>query len=419
MFALVDANSFYCSAEQVFNPRWRGKPLVVLSNNDGCIVAANKQALALGIKKFQPYFKMRKLCESQGIIACSSNYELYADLSHKMMQVIARFAPEQYIYSIDESFLSFEHCKHSANELIQQGHLLRNAVWKETRLPVCVGFAPTLTLAKLANHMAKKQVNYAGVCHLENQQLIQNLFKTLTPGDIWGIGRKTTSKLLALGIDNVQKLASLRPYMLTSAFNVEVERTIKELNGISCIGWDITRSDKQQIYSTRSVGQRITDIEALHQALATHVSIAAVKARKQQSLCGTLVAFASSSPFDARPSSFKISKHFTPPTNDTSTLIEAISTSMHELFKPQVRYYKIGVGLINLSQTQHQQLELFSHTKQNNELMLVLDAINQRYGRDSAFIAAQGIQQKWNMRRQLLTPQYTTRWQDIPKISCK
>ena len=267
MFALVDANSFYCSAEQVFRPEWRSKPLIVLSNNDGCIVAANKQAIALGIKKFQPYFKAKLLCEKMGVIVCSSNYELYADLSSKMMQVIGRFAPMQHIYSIDESFLDFVDCQQSVPCLIQHAHSLRKAVWKETRLPVCVGLGPTLTLAKLANHVAKKWPDYQGVCLLDDLQIRQQLFEQLAPSDVWGIGLRTAKKLLDQGVNSVSKLVRLNPHEIRQNFNVEVVRTIRELNGEVCKGWDEARSDKQQIFSTRSVGQRIIEITSLQQAL--------------------------------------------------------------------------------------------------------------------------------------------------------
>jgi DNA polymerase V len=413
MFALIDANSFYCSAEQVFRPEWRGRPIIVLSNNDGCIVAANKQAIALGIKKFQPYFKTKLLCEKMGIIVCSSNYELYADLSSKMMQVIGRFAPQQHVYSIDESFLDFDiPC------LVQHAQKIRKAVWKETRLPVCVGLGPTLTLAKLANHIAKKWPDYQGVCLLDNPQIRQQLFEQLAPRDVWGIGSRTAKKLSALGINNVSKLVRLNVHEIRRSFNIELLRTIKELNGEVCKGWDETRADKQQIFSTRSVGQRIIDITTLQQALAKHTAIAAVKARQQRSLCGTLMAFAANSPFDKQPRSFKIIKHFTQATNNTSDLLKAINENIDSLFQPGIQYYKVGIGLLNLSSEKHQQFELFSEPKSDDRVMKVLDNINQKYGTDSALIASQGIDEKWAMRRQFLTPQYTTKWHDIPKIHC-
>jgi DNA polymerase V len=417
MFALVDANSFYCSAEQVFRPEWRGKPIIVLSNNDGCIVAANKQAIALGIKKFQPYFKTKLLCEKMGIIVCSSNYELYADLSSKMMQVIGRFAPLQHVYSIDESFLDFRHCR-SIPCLVQHGHKIRKAVWKETRLPVCVGLGPTLTLAKLANHVAKKWPEYQGVCLLDNPQIREQLFKQLPPGDVWGIGRRTSKKLLEKGINSVSKLVRLNTHEIRQSFNVEVLRTIKELNGEKCKAWDETRADKQQIFSTRSVGQRIIEITTLQQALAKHTAIAAVKARQQGSLCGTLMAFAANSPFDKQPRGFKIIKHFTQPTNNTSDLLKAINENIDSLFQTGIQYYKVGVGLLNLSSEQHQQFELFSEPKSDDRVMKVLDNINQKYGTDTVLLASQGIDEKWAMRRQFLTPQYTTNWLDIPKVHC-
>lgn len=418
MFALIDANSFYCSAEQVFRPEWRGKAMIVLSNNDGCIVAANKQAIALGIQKFQPFFKARKLCEQAGIIACSSNYELYADLSHKMMQVIGRFGPSQHIYSIDESFLSFKNCHEAIPDLAQHAQKIRLAVWKETRLPVCVGIGKTLTLAKVANHVAKKFPGFNGVCVLDDNNFQKEVFKQLSPIDIWGIGRRTNEKLKQNGVLTAWQLSQLNLRILPLGFNVELERTIKELNGESCKIWDDVRADKLQIFSTRSLGKRITKVEDLNQALAKHAAIAALKAREQKSLCATLMVFASNSPFDNPPCSYKFLKQFNPPTNDTSLFLKAISENIHLLFKQGVAYYKVGIGLLSLSSEKHQQWDLFNLQQENTALMDVLDKINRRYGSDSAFFMAQGVDAQWSMRRELLTPQYTTNWKHIPHISC-
>ncbi|WP_025566086.1 Y-family DNA polymerase [Psychromonas sp. SP041] len=418
MFALIDANSFYCSAEQVFRPEWRGKPIIVLSNNDGCIVAANKQALALGIKKFQPFFKVQRFCEQAGIIVCSSNYELYADLSHKMMQVIARFGPEQYIYSIDESFLNFNGCNQAIPDLALHAQKIRLAVWKETRLPVCVGIGKTLTLAKVANHVAKKWPGFNGVCVFDDNAFKQEVFEQLSPSDVWGIGKKTNEKLKQNGVVNVRQLSELNIKNLPVGFNVELDRTIQELNGTACKLWDSVRADKLQIFSTRSLGARITSIESLNQALAKHASIAAEKARKQGSLCGTLLVFAANSPFDDNPCSYKFLHHFNPATNDTTHFLKAISDYIYLIFNPSIAYYKIGVGLLNLSSETHQQWDLFNPPHGNAPLMNVLDNINQRYGTNSAFFIAQGIAEKWAMRRNLLTPQYTTNWHHIPYISC-
>ncbi len=236
MYALVDANSFYCSAEQVFRPDWRGKPIVVLSNNDGCIVAANRQAKELGIPKFAPYFQLKEQCQKLGVIACSSNYELYADLSTKMMNIIGRFAPEQHVYSIDEIFLSFKHCP-SIKSLYERGLLIRRAVWKEARLPVCVGIGATLTLAKLANHAAKKLPGYNGVCVIDNEPDRIAILKSVEVGEVWGIGRRISKKLALMEINTAYDLASMPAGLARKQFSIEIERTVRELNGQACKQW--------------------------------------------------------------------------------------------------------------------------------------------------------------------------------------
>ncbi|HGF7231359.1 Y-family DNA polymerase [Vibrio cholerae] len=418
MFALVDANSFYCSAEQVFRPDWRCKPIIVLSNHDGCIVAANRQAKEAGIEKFKPYFQVKALCEQKGIIALSSNYELYADLSAKMMQVIGRFAPEQHIYSIDESFLSFERSYPAIKCFRAQGILLRRAVWRECRLPVCVGFGPTLTLAKVANHAAKKIEGYNGVCVLDNERERKAILGQLSVGDVWGIGRKITRRLELMGINTALKLANYPPALIRKEFNVEVERTVRELNGQKCKSWDTARADKKQIFSTRSAGQRITDLESLQQALCKHANIASFKARKQKSLCRVMLCFANSSPFDSLPVSRRAVHRFAYPTADVNQLTQAASQLAEQLFQQDVRFYKIGVGLIDLVDGQNEQPDLFNLTPNNPKLMNVYDTLNNKFGSETVFLAAQGISQKWSMRRQMLTPQYTTRWVDLPKIRC-
>ncbi|ENJ0996282.1 Y-family DNA polymerase [Vibrio vulnificus] len=418
MYALVDANSFYCSAEQVFRPDWHGKPMIVLSNNDGCIVAANRQAKEAGIEKFKPYFQVKALCEQKGIIALSSNYELYADLSAKMMQVIGRFAPEQHIYSIDESFLSFERSYPAIKCFREQGMLLRRSVWRECRLPVCVGFGPTLTLAKVANHAAKKIEGYNGVCVLDNERERKAILGQLSVGDVWGIGRKITRRLELMGINTALKLANYPPALIRKEFNVEVERTVRELNGQKCKGWDTARADKKQIFSTRSAGQRITDLESLQQALCKHADIASFKARKQKSLCQVMLCFANSSPFDSLPVSRRAVHRFAYPTADVNQLTQAASKLAEQLFQQDVRFYKIGVGLIGLVDGQNEQPDLFNLIPNNPKLMNVYDTLNNKFGSETVFLAAQGISQKWSMRRQMLTPQYTTRWVDLPKIKC-
>ncbi|AXX63373.1 Y-family DNA polymerase [Vibrio vulnificus] len=416
-YALVDANSFYASCESVFRPDWRGKPIIVLSNNDGCIVAANRQAIELGIKKFEPYFKVKDMCEIKGIIALSSNYELYSDLSMKMMGVIGRFAPEQYIYSIDESFLSFKRTYPAIPCLLSHCMNLRRAVWKECRLPVAVGVSKTLTLAKIANHAAKK-LGYRGVCVLEENKEIEAVLKQLPVSSVWGIGSQLSLRMKLMGINTAWDLASAPIDKIKRNFSVDVERTVRELNGQECLYWDSVRPAKRQIFSTRSMGERITDQNSLEQALTKHACIAAKKAREQGSLCKTIMFFAGNSPHDESHRSFRFLHEFTFPTSDSLHLSQVATCAAEALFQEGIRYYKIGAGLISLIDGKHYQNDLFNETPVNDELMHVLDSINHKYGSDTLFVGSQGINPKWGMRRDMLTPRYTTQWGDIPRIKC-
>ncbi|MGF1736784.1 Y-family DNA polymerase [Photobacterium satsumensis] len=418
MYALVDANSFYCSAEQVFRPDWRNKPMVVLSNNDGIIVAANRLAREAGVEKFKGYFEMRGLCEAKGVIACSSNYELYGDLSAKMMEVIGRFAPEQHVYSIDESFLAFHQCQQAIPDLSHHAQLLRRAVWRECRLPVCVGIGSTLTLAKVANHAAKKVQGYQGVCVIETEAERYAILSQMKTSDVWGIGRRIAKRLAFMGVNTALELAAMRPDLARKSFSVEVERTVRELNGEVCKGWDCARADKKQIFSTRSVGERITCPDSLRQALCKHAGMAAEKLRRQHSLVRVMLVFASNSPYDERPQGFKQIYRFAYPTDDSTAITKAVASLLDQIYASGVRYYKIGVGLIDLVSGEHAQGDLFDESTTNPALMAVFDSLNQRYGRDSVFLAAQGIEPKWTMRRDFLSPQYTTQWRDIPRIRC-
>lgn len=418
MYALVDANSFYCSAEQVFRPDWRNKPMVVLSNNDGCVVAANRLAKEAGIPKFEPYFKIKDLCELKKVIVLSSNYDLYANLSMNMMNVIGRFAPEQYIYSIDESFLSLDKTADAIPCLRTHGRNLRRAVWKECRLPVCVGFGATLTLAKVANRIAKSSRAYNGVCVIDTEQARIEYLSSISASDVWGIGRRLSDRMKFMGINTALDLARLDPSKARKDFNVNVERTVRELNGIRCLHWDNMAVPKKQIFSTRSVGERITDLHSLTEAIAKHCGIASRKARGQHSLCRTMVVFAGNSPFDARPVSKKVIHQFAYPTADVTTITKVASELTKQVFAEGIEYYKIGVGLIELVSGEHEQGDLFNPKPNNDKLMRVFDGLNTRFGSSTLFLASQGIEQKWDMRRERLTPSYTSDWKALPKIKC-
>ncbi|WP_159820303.1 Y-family DNA polymerase [Colwellia sp. 20A7] len=418
MYALVDAVSFYASAEKVFDPSIRNKPVVVLTNNDGCICAVCPIARRLGIPKFKPYFQIKYFLEKHGVVVRSSNYELYADLSERMMNVIARYCDNQYIYSIDESFLEFKNYGNLIGDWHKYGHEIRKAIWKETRLPVGVGFGTTPTLAKAANHAAKKLTGFNGVAVIDSNQTSRPILKRMSVTDVWGIGNRLGKKLNLLGINTADQLMQQSAKEMRRQFSVVVERTVNELNGITCLSWDEVRAPKQEIFSTRSFGQRITDHQALMFALVTHGSIVGRKLRQQHSLVKRLMIFASSSPHENQYYKKSIVYEFPVATDSSSQIASAISIVLQDIFQIGVYFYRCGVGAISLESQQYQQPDFFTPSQPSPLIMNCFDKINQRYGQGAVTLASEGRAEKWQMRRSLLSPQYTSRWRDIPKISC-
>ena len=418
MYALVDAVSFYASAEKVFDPSIRNKPVVVLTNNDGCVCAVCPIARKLGIPKFEPYFKIKWLLQKHGVVVRSSNYELYADLSEKMMNVISRYADNQHIYSIDESFLHFKNYDGVITNWHQYGHEIRRAIWKETKLPVGVGFGTTSTLAKAANHAAKKLSGFNGVAVIDNAQNSQRILERMDVSDVWGVGRKISQRLHHQGIQTAYQLSTQSPKAIRKQFSVVTERTVNELNGISCLSWDEIRESKREIFSTRSFGQRIADIHTLQSALATHGAIVAKKVRRQSSLVKKLMIFASSSPHDENYYKQTMIYKFPVATDNSCDIAKAISLVLADIFVAGVRFYRCGVGAIELESRAFQQPDLFVTDNSNPALMNCLDKINNRYGQGILTLGVEGQSKSWQMKRHFLSPQFTTSWRDIPKIRC-
>ncbi|MFL7013680.1 Y-family DNA polymerase [Enterovibrio norvegicus] len=415
MIALVDANAYYAAAECVYNPALRGQGIAILSNNDGCVVACNQIAQQAGVKKFKPYFEMKHLANRVKFL--SSNYELYGHISDQMMKVIGEHAPEQFIYSIDESFLNFKGCKDV--DFRQTAMTLRRQVWRRCRIPVSVGIGPTLTLAKCASH-ASKRLGYNGICVLDSLNITRNVLSQMDVGDVWGIGARLKARLnTEMRIFKAEQLAALSPSLARKSYSVDVERIVHELNGVSTRVWDESaRADKQQIFSTRSVGQRIENVEELKEALISHVAIAAAKLRKQKSAAGTLMLFAHSSSFDKSDGGigFRHIHHFKTRCDDTLVMSQIASRVADLKFQSRLRYYKIGVGLLDLSSQTNAQIDMFDEQLGNPQLMSILDSLNEKYGRDTLFCASQGIKPRWAMRREMLSPAYISDWRDIPII---
>ena len=394
--------------------------MVVLTNNDGQVVAVCGIAKRLGLKKFVPYFQAKEQLGAAGAIVRSSNYELYADLSQRMMDTCARFAPEMHIYSIDEAFLFYGAYKPPGQTWYEHARLIRRTVWDEVRLPTGVGVGPTPTLAKAASHAAKRIDGFRGLAVIDGDTVRRHVLSNMLVTDVWGIGKRIGARLNDLGIIDALTLSEQDPRRMRRRFSILVENTVLELNGEVRMSWDEVRSPKKEIFSTRSFGNRITERAELKAALAAHAEIVGAKLRRQASVAGAMMIFASNSPHDKTGFQRK-STHisFTIPTSDTRALLAAISSAMDQLFRSGIPYYRCGVGLLDISPMHRQQFDLFHPTPDDRGLMACMDTINGRYGRNTMHLAAKGFDQKFSMRREFLSPQYTTRWRDIPIIRCE
>ncbi|BCK87787.1 protein UmuC [Sideroxyarcus emersonii] len=418
--ALVDCNNFYVSCERVFNPKLEGQPVVVLSNNDGCAVARSNEVKALGIKMGEPWFKMKDIAEKHGIIALSSNYTLYGDMSARVMSILSNFSPDQEIYSIDESFLDLAGFR--PESLQDYGQQIRKAVRQSVGIPVCVGIADSKTLAKLANHCAKKGLaGKDGVCdfgRLDKRQL-SSLFAGIEVGEVWGIGRRISARLSELGIETVEDLRQADPEYIRQQFSVVVERTVKELNGIPCIELEEASAPRQQIMVSRSFGQPVTTLDDLSESIAYFTTRAAEKLRHDGSVAANLCVYIRTNPFKPEEPQYSRSLivPLIQPTDDTTKLVRAALEGLKAAFRPGFRYKKSGVLLMGLQPKGAIQATLFDDPvaqAKSNSMMKVMDQINRKMGQGSVAVAASGIQKRWAMRRKNKSPAYTTEWGELP-----
>jgi len=418
--ALVDCNNFYVSCERVFNPRLEGVPVVVLSNNDGCAVARSGEVKALGIKMGEPWFKMKEMAQRHGIIALSSNYTLYGDMSARVMSILSNFSPKQEIYSIDECFLDLD--GFDPNTLMDYGQKIRHTVRQGTGIPVCVGIAATKTLAKLANHCAKKGfAGSDGVCDFGrlNDQQLSILFSSMGVGEVWGIGRRITAKLQQLNIKTIEDLRRANPEYIRQQFSIVVERTVKELNGISCIELEEAGEPRQQIMVSRSFSHPVTSFQELSESVASYTTTAAEKLRKDRSLVASICVFIHTNNFKPEEPQYSPSMvvPLTNPTDDTLKLIRAATEGLKRIYRQDYRYKKSGVLLMGLHPKGIQQGSLFddpANQAKSDDLMKVMDAINIKMGKGSVSIAAGGVQKDWSMKREKKTPNYTSNWKELP-----
>lgn len=419
VFALIDCNNFYASCEKLFRPDLKHTPIVVLSNNDGCVVARSKEAKALGIKMGVPMFQIQDEIKQHGIVCFSSNYALYADLSNRVMTILEEEAPRLEVYSIDEAFMDLTGVDH-VTDLLTFGKQIKAKVDQWTGITVGVGIAPTKTLAKLANHAAKKYPATGSVVNLMDPDRQKRLLALVDVSDVWGVGRRTTAKLKVRGIHTALDLANADPKSIRSEFSVVLERTVRELNGVSCLDLELVRPTKQQIICSRSFGHKVTDKRELREAIAKYTTRAAEKLRGEKRLCRVISVFIRTSPFIPNEPQYAktLSVELPNPTDDTRDLLDVADVLLHRLYRANYRYAKGGVMLADFYEHGAFQQDLFrvNSTKQNsNALMKVVDTINHS-GLGKVFFASQGVSPQWSMKRQHLSPAYTTRWDELPNV---
>ena len=413
--ALVDCNNFYVSCERVFRPDLKHTPVVVLSNNDGCAVSRSNEAKALGIRMGQPWFECKELAEAHGVVALSSNYALYADMSNRVMSILSHYAPRHEVYSIDECFVDLS----GIPNLREVSYQMRERVMQWTGIPVCVGIGPTKTLAKLANHIAKKHPRSKGVFNFNDLTAVQQarLLGQIEVGEVWGVGRRISARLAAHGIHTVEDLRAAHTATLRAEFGVVLEKTQRELQGTACVDLQEVVPDKQQIISSRSFGSTVDDVAVLKDAMSTFVANACVKLRAQGSHAALLQVFLHTNRFRKDQPQYNpcITVPLPQPTNDSLVINRWADHLVGRMFKPGYAYKKAGVVLGDISPVGRYQLDWLEPAQATDtRLMNTLDKLNQRYGRGTVKVSTQGAHTGWQMRQERKSPDYTTRWDATP-----
>ncbi|PSF22278.1 DNA polymerase V subunit UmuC [Escherichia coli] len=419
MFALADVNSFYASCEKVFRPDLRNRPIVVLSNNDGCVIARSKEAKQLGIRMGIPWFQLKAMQFPEPVITFSSNYELYASMSNRVMAHLEELAPRVEQYSIDEMFLDIRGID-SCIDYEDFGRQLLEHVRSGTGLTIGVGMGPTKTLAKSAQWASKEWPQFGGVLALTpgNPRRTEKLLSLQPVEEIWGVGRRIGKKLNTYGVKTALELARMNPTFVRKNFTVVLERTVRELNGEACISLEEAPPAKQQIVCSRSFGERITSYESLRQAICQYAERAAEKLRGEKQFCRHVSVFIKTSPFAVNEVYYGnvASEKLLLPTRDTRDIINAAVKALGRIWLDGRRYAKAGVMLNDFTPSGVSQLNLFDEVQpreHSDALMKVLDGINHS-GKGKVWFAGRGIAPEWQMKREMLSPAYTTRWNEIP-----
>jgi DNA polymerase V len=410
--AIIDVNNFYVSCERVFNPKLENKPVVVLSNNDGCAISRSNEAKALGIKMGTPWFKFKEFAKQENVTALSSNYTLYLDMSHRVMTLLSKFSPDQEVYSIDESFLDLTSFK--SKDLIQYSQQIKTKIKQWTGLPVSIGIGSTKTLSKLANHIAKKNSSFKGVCNLNvmDQDTLETWMSHIPVNEVWGVGRSLALKLNQLGIISVLDLKLADPDYIRQQFSIVLEKTVRELNGLICMELKDIAEPNKEIMVSRSFGRRVKDKQELIEAVTAYTSRAAERMRKQESVATSLYIYIRTSPHDDKKQYANgINIPLFQPTDDSMALTNAALLGLDYIYREGFDYQKAGVTLCNLTSKDKMQGNLFKDTIAHSR-MKIMDTINQRW-KGKLKLGSEGVTKEWEMKAQFKSRNYTTDWDQL------
>ncbi len=413
MLALIDCNSFYASCERVFQPKLNKRPVVVLSNNDGMVVAKSPEAKALGLDLGQPYFEIKNILKQHGVAVFSSNYTLYGDFSQRVVATLRELTSDIEIYSIDEVFADLAGFKH--RDLLEYGHEMRNTIMKWTGIPVSIGIAPSKTLCKVANKIGKKG---AGVVVLDTQEKIDDALRKYPIADIWGIGRQRARMLDRMGIDTAMQLRDMPDPLVRKKMTVTGLRLVHELRGIPCIPLEECPPAKKQIICSRSFGYFITEQCDMEQAMTTYAARAAERLRNEHSVAKAIMVYFETSRFSGPQYYPSMVINLPRETNYTPDIVNATLTAVRKMFRKGYRYRKGGVMLMELAALQDRQFNMLSPRNEERQeaVMQALDKVNKKFGANTLFYAAAGIKQEWKMMRGMKSPHYTTDWKELAVV---
>ena len=414
-YALVDCNNFYVSCERVFNPKLAGKPVVVLSNNDGCVVARSQESKQIGVGMGVPWFKVAHLAKEQGLIALSSNYALYGEMSARVMRLLAQYAPRQEVYSIDESFLLIGGMPEFENTARQ----IKAEVQQSLGLPICVGIAPTKTLAKLCNNVAKSTQTLGGVFDYEtiSEAKKERLLRAIPIRNVWGVGRKLAEKFAERNINTALDLRQSDADLMGRLFSVVTKRTIMELRGTACIGMENVGEARKHIVSSRSFGQNVYTLEDLEEAVTSYATKACEKLRRDGSVAGEVSVTVRSSRYSEESFAEGAVVPLPVSTDDTMVIVKHALQALRQSYQPGVPYQKASVTLGKVTPREGRQISLFSQgvdNERSEKMMKALDATNAKWGRGTLFLAGEGVDKSWKMRSEHKSPNYTSDWREIP-----